>query len=109
MEDKLLLPKLRRLQQQPLAEIIPTSEKPLTMKNPLPRLFLTLQLHEMQYIQPEEISAHAAASEFPGTVLADAKKVKQKIKIDTSVPGWHSTGLYAVAGELITVVVPQVR
>ena len=52
------------------------------------------------------VQAHAAAAEFPGDVPSDAPRVKRRVEIDTAIPGWHSTGLYAGPGELIVVAAP---
>ncbi len=94
--DKLLLPKIRTL------------GEPLTSREgPLARLALTLELREMKDLPPDKLQAHALAAEFPGAVPADAERVNRTIEIDTSVPDWHSTGLYAAPGEIITVTVPD--
>ncbi|HYR58190.1 MAG TPA: M60 family metallopeptidase, partial [Chthoniobacteraceae bacterium] len=48
-----------------------------------------------------------AAEIFPGAVPKTAPRIPSRVvPIDTSVPGWHSTGLYAAPGELIRVQVP---
>lgn len=48
-----------------------------------------------------------SADEFPGTVPDTAKRVRESVSIDCSVPDWSSTGLYAPAGETITLRVPK--
>jgi hypothetical protein len=105
--DKLLAPRLRRLGDESKAGAVPTARRPLTMKDPLARLLLTLQLEEINRLTPEQVKAHPAATEFPGAVPADAPRVTQTIEVDTAVPGWHSTGLYAAPGEAITVEAPE--
>jgi len=57
-------------------------------------------------LPPEKVEAHPSATAFPGPVPADAPRVRRSATIDTAVPGWHSTGLYAAPGETITVTVP---
>jgi hypothetical protein len=104
--DKLLLPKLRRFQKEH-AGAIPTADKPLAIDRPTERLALALQIEEMKVLRPEEINAHPAAATFPGEVPASAKRVTRTIEIDTRVPNWHSTGLYAPPGEVVTVRVPE--
>jgi hypothetical protein len=77
-----------------------------------------LQVRKARDVSAEQVKAHPAAEVFPGSVGEDAKPVTQKIKINTSAAGWHigsrrrslywhSTGLYAAAGEVITVTVPK--
>ena len=50
--------------------------------------------------------AHPSAADFPGPVPADAPRLERSFTIDTDVPRWHSTGLYAAPGELVTVTLP---
>jgi len=101
--DKLLLPRLGRLQHDRTLATVPTPRKPLTMKNPLARVLLTLDLQELMRLPPDQVRAHPAAAAFPGAVPAKAERVHRELKINTSVPGWHSTGLYAAPGEVISV------
>ena len=54
---------------------------------------------------PVDESALPAASDFP-VVPADAPRVTRTIAIDTSVPDWHSLGVYAAPGEKITLMIP---
>ena len=77
------------------------------MKKPLARVLLTLELKEIDALPPGKVTAHPAAKAFPGEVPADAPRMTRKIEIDTSIPAWHSTGLYAAPGEMITVTVPE--
>ena len=65
-------------------------------------LFVTLQRHA----PAESVRAHPGAADFPGTVPASAPRLTRTVAIDTSVPRWHSTGLYAAPGELVTVTMP---
>lgn len=106
-EDQVLLPRLHRLQREHATDAIPTPQTPLTTATPLARLALTLQLEEMERLAPEELRAHPAAAAFPGSVPEQAERVARTIQVDTSVPGWHSTGLYAAPGEVIEVQVPE--
>ena len=106
-QDQLLLPKLHSLLDENKIEIIPSEEKPVTDKEPLARLILTLQLDEMKKIPVEQIKPHLAASAFPGAVPDNSEKVTRTIEVDTGVPEWHSTGLYAAPGQLISVKIPE--
>ncbi|HUT33832.1 MAG TPA: M60 family metallopeptidase [Planctomycetota bacterium] len=106
-EDMLLLPRLRRLEQAHSSSAVPTPQKPLTMKEPLARVLLTLQVNELRAAPPEQAKAHPAAAAFPGAVPDKAERVTRTLEINTTVPAWHSTGLYAAPGELLAVEVPQ--
>lgn len=103
--DALLLPRARRLltDQGPVA---PSEKEPVKADQPLARLAVVLDHEFARNLAPEEVTAHPAAAAFPGPVPADAPRVSRELTVDTHVPGWHSTGLYASPGEVITVTVP---
>jgi hypothetical protein len=105
-DDTLLMPRLRALQEAHATEAVPTAAKPLAAENALARLALTLQLQDISELPPDQVKAHPAAAAFPGEVPAEAPRVTRSVGVDTAVPGWHSTGLYAAPGEVITVTVP---
>jgi hypothetical protein len=105
--DALFLPRLRELQKENVEKALPRPDKALTMHQPLARVLLTLQMREILSLPPDKVKAHPAAEAFPGAVSPDASRVTEIITIDTAVPAWHSTGLYAAPGEVITVVVPK--
>ncbi len=96
LDDESLLPKIPDWNQGQSTEA-----------SPMARVALTLELTEMEELQPGEIEAHPLADNFPGSVPADSERVERTIEIDTSVPHWHSTGLYAAPGEVITVDAPE--
>ena len=104
--DTLLLPKLAALEKSHASSLVPSKQHPITWKAPLARLLLTLQLARLPSQPADEIVAHPAAATFPGAVGEDVARVEQNISIDTSVPQWHSTGLYAAPGEEVRVTVP---
>jgi hypothetical protein len=108
-QDALFLPRLRRILEERAADAVPTREKPLKADRPLDRLAVTMQLEEQKRLAPENVRAHPAAAAFPGAVPADAPRVERSLEIDLAVPGWHSTGLYAPPGGVITVTAPDVR
>lgn len=105
--DRILLPRLRRLQEQYASDAVPTPDKPLKAEDFMARLVLTLQLHDLRRMPPEQVKAHPAAASFPGAVPPEAPRVDKSIDVDTRVPAWHSTGLYAPPGEVIEVEVPE--
>lgn len=104
--DALLRPKLLRVMREHRTGAVPKPSAPLTLEQPLARLVLSLQIDESQRLPPDQVTAHAAAAHFPGSLARAAPRVTRKVGIDTAVPDWHSTGLYAPAGSVVTVEVP---
>lgn len=101
--DTILLPKIRSLETQSSETILPTPQKPLQEENTIGRLLISRQVLNAQQNDPEKIMVHPAARFFPGQVPGNAKRVRKMLIIDTSIPRWHSTGLYAAPGEKIAV------
>ncbi len=93
--------------------VIPT-EKNKIKKATAPEDVLAITLQTEQYLRAPArgtvskggIPAMPAANDFPGMVPGNAKTVTKTIAVDTAVPDWHSTGLYAVPGRPIIVRVP---
>jgi len=71
--------------------------------NPLARLAIELYEIDERHLPPRQVKAHPSAAAFPGSVPDDARRVTERVRVDTSQLGWHSTGLYAAPGELITI------
>lgn len=105
--DKILLPRLEALRTQHEADPVLALTQPITQKEPLDRLLLTLEVQRAMHLPADEVQALPAAAAFPGEVSATAPRVSRTIVIDTSIPDWHSTGLYAAPGEAVTVTVPE--
>ncbi|MHC4087277.1 MAG: M60 family metallopeptidase [Planctomycetota bacterium] len=118
LPDVTLLDKLDKLQQYREDSVIPTAKKRLSRDMRLDYTILSLQVRKARDVSAEQVKAHPAAEVFPGSVGKGAKEVSRKIKINTSAAGWHigsrrrnlywhSTGLYAAPGEVITVTVTE--
>ena len=106
-DDPILLPRLDALlTQSGSPRLVPTHAAPLTDAEGLAKLLLTLQLQHLATLDPERMTAHPAAAVFPGAVAPTARRVTRQIALDTTTPGWHSTGLYAPPGESIHVHLP---
>jgi len=106
-EDTLLLPRIRELLKDLGDSAVPLPSKPLKESNGLARVLVALQDMELHLLPPEKITAHPAAKGFPYEVPADAQRVTRKLEVDTAVPDWHSTGLYAAPGEVIEITLPD--
>ena len=84
----------------------PSAEQPVGKADVVTQLASVRFVLEHGYTPPDSVRAHPASEDFPGSVPADAPRITRSLTIDTSVPRWHSTGLYAAPGELVTVTVP---
>ncbi len=87
---------------------IPTAKAPLNdTQHAAARLRLGMETRMLRLMSAEGIKAHPAHVEFPGKAPENAPRTGAEIAITPSISGWHSTGLYAVAGEPITVTIPE--
>jgi len=101
-----LRPRLADLRAKHADDLVLTRRHPLKRANVLGRLLLAVDLDQAATAPPEKVEAHPSAAVFPGSVPADAPRVQQVVTVETAVPAWHSTGLYAAPGEVIAVTVP---
>ncbi len=87
---------------------IPTAQAPLTdTQNAAARLRLGMETRMLRLAGSDGLQAHPAHAAFPGQVPAGAPRLSGEVSIVPTIPGWHSTGLYAAAGEVITVTIPE--
>lgn len=97
-------PRLRKLTQQ--AGAVPMPSAPIRENQVMARLAIAMEDVDLLRQKPEQVRVHPAAAGFPGLVPKGAPRVSKTCDIDTRIPGWHSLGLYAAPGEVITVTVP---
>lgn len=50
-----------------------------------------------------DVRAHPSAAAFPGLVPDDLPRSARRVRVADGKPGWRSTGLFAAAGEAVTV------
>lgn len=105
-DDKTFLHKLKALRSQPGVNTAPTAKSPVKADQLAARVLVSLDGRELETLSPAQLKAHPSAASFPGPVPADAKRETATVNVDPTVPGWHSTGLYAAPGEVVTVRVP---
>ena len=86
---------------------VPGPKHPIPESDGMARLAITIETQRLQRMPAEQVQAHPSASFYPGAVPADAPRVTRDVSVDLSVPAWHSTGLYAAPGEVITITVPD--
>ena len=104
-DDKILWPELRKLVQQ--VRPVPMPNKPISTDNVVARVAVAVEDAELLHLPPEKITAHPAAVGFPFAVPAGAKPVTVNRSINTAIPAWHSLGLYAAPGAVITISTPK--
>ena len=105
--DTLLAPRLGELSSAVArAQPWPSEEQPVRERDALARLANTLFVLAHRNTPAEYVRAHPAAADFPGSVPASAPRITRTVAVDTRVPRWHSTGLYAAPGEVVTVTIP---
>lgn len=105
-DDLLFLPKIEKLMKERGADLVPSEKKPLAAADGLARCLLTFEIRALERVPASQVTEHPAAKEFPGSVPAGASVVSKILTIDTKIPGWHSTGLYAAPGAKIKVMMP---
>ncbi|MBL9116207.1 MAG: hypothetical protein JNJ83_14465 [Verrucomicrobiaceae bacterium] len=87
---------------------VPSPSSPLTTAtHQSQRLRLGMETRSARLMSVDQIKAHPAHEAFPGKIAADAQRTSVEIEINPSVQGWHSTGMYAAAGDIISVTVPE--
>ncbi len=84
----------------------PTDKQPLRPSDALARVVLSYQIARAQRVPAKQVRAHPAARDFPGVPPAGAAAQTRTLQIDTRIPDWHGTGLYAAPGALVTVAMP---
>jgi len=103
LDDALLAPRLRNLVAGDEHERQrPSSEQPVGKADATPRLVAMLSGVEHSRISPDSVRAHPAADDFPGPVPYDAPRITRSLTIDTAIPRWRSTGLYAAPNRRAT-------
>ena len=87
--------------------MVPSSANPITGATPLVRLKMVLEARASAKAAPDKTMPNPAAFSFPGSVPVTAERLARRdVVVDTSIPEWHSTGLYAAPGEAIVVMLP---
>jgi len=86
---------------------IPTMKTPITSAMPLVRLNAVIQWRNFQQTPPQEVQENPAAEDFPGPAGAAPNPTPTTRNVDTTMPGWHSMGLYAAAGKAVRIDIPE--
>ncbi|WP_417849631.1 M60 family metallopeptidase [Thalassoglobus sp.] len=106
-DDELFLPQLQKMLEQKLGEVvIPGRRNEVKNSQPLARLQVALNTR-LALGQPiEKLTASPLAEEFPKQPAKRIKPTDKTVSINTQVPRWHSTGLFAKAGDVVSITVP---
>lgn len=84
----------------------PSPGTPLRRADGLARALLSYELRRAEAAAPEQVTAHRSAGSFPGAVADTAPRVATTVAIMPADKGWRSLGLYAPAGQVVTVTLP---
>ncbi|NCB06279.1 MAG: hypothetical protein EOM69_12275, partial [Clostridia bacterium] len=83
-----------------------SEKKPLTEAHIAERLALIVEGREWLAHPQQRWPASAAASAYPGVVGPQVQRIIREVKLDLSIPRWHSTGCFLSAGDPLTVQLP---
>ena len=96
-------PRMEALTKSALKDIVPSPSRPLGRTRVRERLAYMLFQNAWLAKPEREWPASAAAASYPGVPDKDLRRETRDVDIDLAVPRWHGTGLFAAAGEPITV------
>ena len=85
---------------------VPSPGHPIGVERIRDRLALTAFQDAWQKEPARVWRAHPAAKVYPG-VPESRRRETRTVSLDLSVPRWHGTGLFAAAGEPLTVTLPK--
>ncbi len=95
--------RLLSLSKHPEANKCPSPDAPVGAESVFARLAILAQKNAWLANPEKPVAASPGAAIYPGVVKPGTPKIKKTVDIDLSVPRWHSTGVYAVPGEPLTV------
>lgn len=85
-------------------DLAPGRDGPMRAAMGVARVLMAVQVERLRDVPASETRAHAAASDFPGAVPADAPRISRDLTLTIpDAEAWISTGLYAPPGEVITI------
>ncbi|MCL1921648.1 MAG: M60 family metallopeptidase [Kiritimatiellaeota bacterium] len=85
---------------------VPSEKEPMREADIAARMAMIALCNEWQGNPLKPWKASAAAATYPGIVAKGAPRGRKTLDVNLDVPRWHSTGLFASAGEAVTVELP---
>lgn len=105
--DTLLRPRLNELLAAHKKELTPTPEQPIDYSRPLHRVLIGYRDALLATLPYEEQREFADVNAFPNLGANWPARRRVVVPISTAVPGWHSTGVYALPGTPLRFELPE--
>lgn len=99
--------KLSEIARHPEANRQPSPEHPLGAEALFARLAVLSRKNAWQAAPEKVWPADPAAAVYPGLVKPGTPSIVREVPVDLAIPKWHSTGVYAPAGQALTVKIPE--
>lgn len=99
--------RLADIAKRPGADVLPTPQRPLGDESMFARLAIIARKNAY-LAEPEKVwPADPCAATYPGLVKPGTPSITRTVPVDLSIPRWHSTGVFAPAGQALTVTLPE--
>jgi hypothetical protein len=99
--------RLKDLSAAPEASKMPSPSSPVGVEDICARIAIMTRKNAWLADPEKPVPAEKSAAVYPGAVKPGTPKTDKSLEIDLSVPRWHSTGIFAVAGEPLSVVIGE--
>lgn len=90
---------------QRIQQLTPSFEHPT--EDPIEKAILTFEANTLQQLPVEKITKHRMADIWYGAINEPADRSKKNIVLNTEIPQWRPLGMYAPAGEIVTIEFPE--
>ncbi|MBM3861477.1 MAG: hypothetical protein FJ395_17765 [Verrucomicrobia bacterium] len=85
-------------------QVQPKEKAPFTVPtDPPAKKELVREINDYMALPAKQVQAHPCAADFPGVATNGSPRVTRIYTFSGAKPRWQSTGLYANAGEIVTV------
>lgn len=81
--------------------------KLIDVVEPADKRLLQIAGEYLNSLPPENTPAHAKAGELYGRISPGAPRISRQVLIDPKSERWHTTGMYAAPGEVVSVRIPE--
>lgn len=90
----------------PKANKVPSAKSPVESEDIFARLSILARKARYEADVLKAWPADPAAASYPRLVKPGTEKIERTVEVDCTIPRWHSTGVFAIAGEPVTVTIP---